>query len=76
MGAGTSSGKANGTTQADLTDRWSKAIAKIGGTQALLDLPPQVSSVLMGTNSLEYKVKMLELIANNPQAVKQLKKKG
>lgn len=48
-----------------LEQRWSRAIRKIGGAAGLLSLPEQVKKVLQGTNDLETKVKMLELIAKN-----------
>lgn len=43
--------------------RYKKAIKDIGGAAGLLNLPDQVREVLKSTKSLEYKVKMLELIA-------------
>ena len=49
----------------NLEKRYAEAIKAIGGTIALLNLPSQVKEVLANTNSLEYKVKMLELIAEN-----------
>lgn len=71
MGSGTTSGAPN----AKLVDRLNKAVAKIGGAQAILNLPKQVRDIVSNTNNLEYRVKMLELIANNPNAIKQLKAK-
>ena len=52
-------------TDMTLEQRWSRAIRQIGGAAALLNLPEQVKKVLQGTNDLETKVKMLELIAKN-----------
>ncbi len=47
-----------------LLKRWQKAIERIGGGQALLDLPDQVKEILKNTTDLETKTKLLEAIAN------------
>ena len=44
-------------------ERYQKAIKKIGGAAALLNLPEQVKEVLQNTSDLETKTAMLELIA-------------
>ena len=46
-----------------IEQRYSKAIREIGGAPGLLNLPEQVKEILKNTTSLEYKVEMLELIA-------------
>jgi len=45
------------------TERYQKAIEKIGGAAALLNLPEQIREVLMSTTDMETKTTMLELIA-------------
>ena len=47
-----------------MIQRWHKAIVRIGGTAALLDLPEQVQEVLKNTNDLTVKTRMLEAIAD------------
>jgi len=43
--------------------RYERAMKKIGGTAALMDLPRSIKDVLKSTNDLQTKVKMLEEIA-------------
>lgn len=45
------------------TERYQKALKKIGGAAGLLSLPDQVHEVLKSTTDLETKTTMLELIA-------------
>lgn len=52
----------------NLETRYAEAIAKIGGTFALLNLPEDVKAVLMGNYDLATKVKMLELVAAAKEA--------
>ena len=47
----------------DLEKRYAEAIKDIGGAAGILSLPEQVKEILKKTTSLEYKVQMLELIA-------------
>ena len=47
-----------------MIQRWHKAIVRIGGTAALLDLPEQVKDVLKSTEDLAAKTRMLEAIAD------------
>lgn len=47
-----------------LEQRHSEAIKKIGGALALLNLPEEVKTILMGNYDLETKVKMLEKVAD------------
>jgi len=52
----------------NLETRYSEAIAKIGGTFALLNLPEDVKAILMGNYDLATKVKMLEFVAAAKEA--------
>jgi hypothetical protein len=47
-----------------LMQRHSEAIRRIGGALALLNLPEEIKTILMGNYDLETKVKMLEKIAD------------
>lgn len=44
--------------------RYAEAIKRIGGAAALLSLPEEIKSILMGYYDLETKTKMLEKIAD------------
>lgn len=45
-------------------ERYEKALKRIGGAKELLNLPEQVKEILINTQDLEAKTKMLELIAD------------
>ena len=48
----------------ELMDRMNKAMARIGGPLAVLDLPDQVREIITGCEDYETRVKMLELVAD------------
>lgn len=49
----------------ELIERMNKAIKKIGGPLAILDLPKDVREIVTNCPDYETRVKMLELIAEN-----------
>lgn len=52
-----------GMDMTTLEIRYERAIKKIGGASALIELPKQIKDVLKNTKDLQTKVKMLEEIA-------------
>lgn len=48
----------------ELVDRMNKAMARIGGPLAVLELPEQVREIITGCEDYEARVKMLELVAD------------
>lgn len=48
----------------DLTQRMSKALDRIGGALAVLELPEEVKQIVTGCEDYESRVQMLELIAD------------
>ena len=48
----------------DLTQRMSKALDRIGGALAVLELPEEVKTIITGCEDYESRVQMLELIAD------------
>ena len=52
------------TMNKQLQDRMNKAIQRIGGTLAVLDLPAQVREIITNCPDYETRVKMLELTAD------------
>lgn len=48
----------------NLVERMNKAIARIGGPLAVLDLPQQVREIVTECRDYETRVKMLEMIAD------------
>jgi len=48
----------------DLTQRMSKAIDRIGGALAVLELPEEVKQIVTWCEDYESRVQMLELIAD------------
>ncbi len=51
----------------DLTQRMNKAIDRIGGALAVLELPEEVKQIVTGCEDYESRVQMLELIADTMQ---------
>lgn len=48
----------------ELRERMYKAIERIGGTFALLDLPDEIGEIIKNCKDYETRVKMLELVAD------------
>lgn len=48
----------------NLTDRMNKAINRIGGPLAVLDLPANIREIITNCEDYETRVKMLELVAD------------
>lgn len=48
----------------EMINRMNKAIERIGGTLAILDLPEQVRNIITGCEDYETRVKMLEMVAD------------
>ena len=49
----------------ELIERMNKAMKKIGGPLAVLELPKEVREIITNCNDYETRVKMLELVAKN-----------
>lgn len=47
----------------ELQERMKKAIDRVGGTLAILDLPEQVKEIVVNCPDYETRIKMLEMIA-------------
>lgn len=48
----------------ELVERMNKAMARIGGPLAVLELPAQVREIITNCGDYETRVKMLELVAD------------